>query len=607
MGRFKQDNGNREKIFRIILYLKDTMKVLSGIINTLFRFIFNLTVLFFLLLFIFYIGFVHTEHQVSQMTFAFRYILLILFTSKLILGIIFPEKRYFSLIFRLVILLISLVIILSNSTLVDHELRFWSRFYGNGMVITGCFMVAMLEIHRLFWRISSINFPPALIFSSSFLIIIIIGSGLLMLPNSRTIPMKYLDGLFTSVSAVCVTGLSVVNTAESFTFMGKIIILCLIQIGGLGMMTFTGFFSYIFTSNTTLQERMLLQDIFSEESLGNLIKILIKIILVTLIAEGAGAIVIYQSLGNEISGRWFFAVFHSVSAFCNAGFSTLQNGLMAPETSNNILLLSVIMILIVTGGLGFPVIIRVYAVIKNKFIIFFDKIRKIDVHSKRERLDAGSSIVLRTTAFLLIAGALVFYLVERRTSMSGFDNPHMIFISLFNSVTARTAGFSMRSIATLGYPAVFIIIFLMWIGASPGSTGGGIKTSTFSIAVRVAWSNIRGRRTLEIKNREITQGTISRVLAIIVLSLIFIGAGFFSLLLSEPGRDPSHLLFEAVSAFSTVGLSITDTSTISQTGKGIIILLMFIGRVGPLTLLTGMFISGRRRYYKYPSGSIAIN
>jgi trk system potassium uptake protein len=607
MGRLKPDNGNREKIFKIILYLKDTIKVLSGIFNTLFRFIFNLTVLFFLLLFIFYIGFVHTEHQVSQMTFAFRYILLILFISKLILGIISPEKRYFSLIFRLVVLFISLIMLLSNSALVDNSLRFWSRFYGNGVVITGCFMVAMLEIHRLFWRISSINFPPALIFSSSFLIIIIIGSGLLMLPNSRTVPLKYLDGLFTSVSAVCVTGLSVVNIAESFTFMGKIIILCLIQIGGLGMMTFTGFFSYIFTSNTTLQERMLLQDIFSEESLGNLIKILIKIVLVTLIAEGVGAIVIYHSLGSEISGQWFFAVFHSVSAFCNAGFSTLQNGLMAPETSNNILLLSVIMILIVTGGLGFPVIIRVYAVIKNKIIIFIDKIRKIDGHFRRERLDAGSSIVLRTTAFLLIAGALVFYLVERETSMSGLGTPQKIFISLFNSVTARTAGFSMRSITAIGYPAVYMMIFLMWIGASPGSTGGGIKTSSFSIAVRVAWSNIRGRRSLEIKNREITQGTISRVLAIIILSLILISAGFFFLLISEPGRNPSHLLFEAVSAFSTVGLSITDTSTISQTGKGILILLMFIGRVGPLTMLTGLFISGRRRYYKYPSGSIAIN
>jgi Trk-type K+ transport system membrane component len=212
-----------------------------------------------------------------------------------------------------------------------------------------------------------------------------------------------------------------------------------------------------------------------------------------------------------------------------------------------------------------------------------------------------------TTISLLFGGALIFYAVECGTSMSGLSGMEQIFLSFFNSVTARTAGFNMSNLNLIGYPAIFLLIFLMWIGASPGSTGGGIKTTSFTIAAGSAWSIIRGRKRLDIFNREISHGTIIRVLAIIILSIIVTGTGFFLLLLSEPSKNPVHLLFESVSAFSTVGLSLADTSTLSQTGKGIIISLMFIGRVGPLTFLTGLFISGKKKYYKFPAGDLAIN
>jgi Trk-type K+ transport system membrane component len=398
-----------------------------------------------------------------------------------------------------------------------------------------------------------------------------------------------------------------VNTEASFTMMGKLIIMCLIQIGGLGMMTFTGFFSYIFTSKSTLQERMLLQDIFSSESIGNLFNILIKIVLFTFLAEAAGALIIYFSLSETMEGRGFFSLFHSVSAFCNAGFSTLSAGLMSPEASTNYVLLSSVSTLIIIGGLGFPVILRLYAIAKSKAVIFYDKISKKRFHTRIERLDAGSKIVMTTTFFLLLAGTLIFYFVERKSSMNGISVPDQLFISFFNSVTVRTAGFNMSDLTLLGYPAIFLMISLMWIGASPGSTGGGIKTSAFNIAVRSAWSNIRGNKSLEIGNREINPGTINRVLSIIILSLVVISTGFFFLLITDPGKNPVHLFIESVSAYSTVGLSLADTSTLSNTGKGIIMLLMFIGRVGPLTLLTGIFISERKKYYKYPGCDIAIN
>jgi trk system potassium uptake protein TrkH len=607
MEKEDQEKRKKERIFKILLYSGDRLKILTRILDALCRFFFSLAIIMFLMMFIYYIGFVQTDENSSKITVIFRTILLILFISKLIPGIISIEKKISSLFLRIVVLLLTILIILSNSGLVDHTLRFWSWFYGNGMIITGCFLISMLEVHRFFELISSVNFPPSLIFSSSFLVVILVGSGLLMLPNSRTVEISFIDALFTSVSSVCVTGLSVVNIAGSFTPMGKIIILFLIQIGGLGMMTFTGFFSFIFTSRTTLRERMLLQDMFSEASLGDLFKILIKIVLFTLLAELAGALVIYFSLDKDITGKVFFSIFHAVSAFCNAGFSTLSDGLMSPSVNTNYILLSAISILIILGGLGFPVFLRLYIVAKNKLIIMFNRLSGRRTHSRIERLDTGSKIVMVTTLLLLTGGALIFYFVERKTSMSGMSGKEQLFLSFFNSVTARTAGFNMSNLSLIGYPAVFLLIFLMWIGASPGSTGGGIKTSSFAIAAGSAWSIIRGRKRLDIFRREISHGTIKRVLAIIFLSLIVIGTGFFFLLLSDPAKNPVHLLFESVSAFSTVGLSLADTSTLSEAGKGVIMLLMFIGRVGPLTFLTGLFFSGKRDYFKYPGGEIAIN
>jgi Trk-type K+ transport system membrane component len=352
---------------------------------------------------------------------------------------------------------------------------------------------------------------------------------------------------------------------------------------------------------------MLLQDMFSEESLGNLFKILIKIVLFTLLAELAGAFVIYLSLDKDMAGKGFFSIFHAVSAFCNAGFSTLPDGLMSSSTSKNYILLSAISVLIIFGGLGFPVFLRLYVVVKSKIIIVLRILFGRTTHTRRERLDAGSKIVMITTLFLLAGGTLIFYIVERKSSMIGLNGKEQLFLSFFNSVTARTAGFNMSNLSLIGYPAIFLLIFLMWVGASPGSTGGGIKTSSFAIATGSAWSIIRGRNRLDIFNREISHGTIKRVLAIIILSVIVTGTGFFCLLLTDPSKNPVHLLFESVSAFSTVGLSLADTSTLSEAGKGIIMALMFTGRVGPLTLLTGLFISGKRKYYKYPVGDIAIN
>lgn len=608
MEQKSPDSGKDEKIFKFLLYTGDRLRIFLKYLESISLFLFSLTVFLFILMFIYYIGFDHSSENIRKMAVSFRITLQLMFIIRLILGLLSLKRRkIMPLFFRMLILLFSFMVILANSDPVKSSAGFRAVFNGNGMVITACFTLGIVEISKLFRLISSVNIPPALIFSSSFLLIILIGSGLLMLPNSNTVSIRYIDALFTSVSAVCVTGLTVVNTSTSFTEMGKIIIICLIQLGGLGMMTFTGFFSYIFTSRASLHERMLLQDLFSSESLGNLYNILIKIVLFTFAAEAAGALIIYFSLNEDIPGRSFISVFHSVSAFCNAGFSTFPDGLMSHQTIRNYTMLTAISVLIIFGGLGFPVIIRLFEVGKTRIVILRDYIFHRRFYSRRERLDSSGKIVLVTTLFLISFGTLIFFLVERKSSMTGMSLSEQFFLSYFNSVTARTAGFNMSNLSLIGYPAVFLIILLMWIGASPGSTGGGIKTSTFTIAVLSAWSNIRGRKNLEIANREINPGTLNRVLSIIFLSVMVIGIGFFCLLLSDPLKNPVYLLFEAVSAFSTTGLSLADSSTLSQTGKIIVIILMFTGRVGPLTFFTGLFFSGRKKYYKFPVGDISIN
>ena len=596
-----------EQLFKKLFILGDRFKAFIIRLSDLCRFGFLLSAVLFVVVFIYYIGFEKSADNLKDCQFSFRMILLVLAITKYFPEAIRWQKHgVVSYIFNFFLLILTFGVLAAN--LGGHEAggSGWHVFYGNSLVITAIFLVIVSESAGLFNLVSKANLSPAIIFSGSFLLIILAGTGLLLLPNSRTESLRVIDSLFTAVSAVCVTGLVVTDTATTFTEMGKIIIMCLIQIGGLGIMTFTGFFSYIFTSRSTFQERLLLKDIFSSQSIGNLFKILAKIILFTFFTELAGALIILASIGESVPHRFLFSAFHSVSAFCNAGFSTLSANLASPGIRNNYLLLSVIAILVILGGIGFPVLLKIYSFTKLQFIAIIRKIRRRRA-PVRDDFGISGRIVIVTTLALLIGGTVLYYFLEKGKDPVTDDNMKNLFTAFFNSVTARTAGFNMNDITRFGYPAIFLTIMLMWIGASPGSTGGGIKTSTFAIAVKTAWNGIRGRHTVEISKREINHSTIYRVLSIIILSIMVIGTGFFCLLLSEPAVNPVHLLYESVSAFCTVGLSIAGTSTFSDTGKIVLMILMFTGRIGPLVLLSGFLASKKKKYYTYPGTEILIN
>jgi trk system potassium uptake protein len=489
----------------------------------------------------------------------------------------------------------------------SSEIFLASTFSAVIVLITVLTMLFVSEGYKLFRIINTLKISPPLLFSMSFLFLIIVGSGLLMLPDVHTGTLSYLDALFTSVSAVCVTGLVAVDTATAFTMKGQLIIMMLIQLGGLGIMAFTGFFAFAFTGTISFEDRILLKDIFSSESLGGVFRLLLKIILLTFLIEALGAFLIYISINDQLDDPVFFSIFHSISAFCNAGFSIFSNGLADGALSGNYFFFLSIAALIILGGIGFPVVLSYYAVTKFYFLsILGFPFRKSPAKKIRVK-NAATRIVTITTFVLLITGTVFYFLLERNTSMADKGFGEQMMISFFGSVTSRTAGFNIIDMSALGYPAVLVIIGLMWIGASPGSTGGGIKTTTFAIAVSAAYNFIRGKHQIEVGYRRIGQETISRVLVVISLSILFIFFGYMFLLMAEPGHNPVFLLFETVSAYSTVGLSLAGTPSFGDPAKWVIIVMMFVGRVGPLTLLSGLFISNQKRYYRFPEHNLTIN
>jgi Trk-type K+ transport system membrane component len=281
--------------------------------------------------------------------------------------------------------------------------------------------------------------------------------------------------------------------------------------------------------------------------------------------------------------------------------------LYASDVRFNSTLHITVALLIILGGIGFPVLMSFYSRLKYSFAVLLRKLQGKFKPVNPVRKDVAGSIVIFMTVLLVIGGTIIYYLFESENSLKGNDNIHKIIISFFGSVSSRTAGFNISDLTLWSYPTVYLMIFLMWIGASPGSTGGGIKTTTFALAFRTAWNNIRGRERIKISNREISNSTVSRVLSIVFLSLMLIGGGFFCLLLTESGKDPAYLLFECFSAYGTVGLSIADSGTFSSAGKIVDIILMFVGRVGPLTLFTGLLVSSRKIYSKYPEVDLVIN
>ncbi|MBI0575910.1 TrkH family potassium uptake protein [Neobacillus cucumis] len=435
---------------------------------------------------------------------------------------------------------------------------------------------------------------PPKILVLGFALIILIGALLLTMPISTTNGqgLSFLNALFTATSATCVTGLVVVDTGTTFTMFGQLVILFMIQIGGLGFMTFATLFAFLIGKRISLKERILLQESLNNLSMEGIVRLARRILIFTAVIEltGASLFALRFSFDMPLGKAIYYGIFHAISLFNNAGFDLMGefHSLTSYVDDPSVVLTSCA--LITLGGIGFIVMNEIYE---------FRVSKRLSLHTK---------IVLMTSLFLLVVGTIGVFSFE-------YANPKTLkplsflgkFLgALFQSVTARTAGANTISIGDMTHPSLFLIIILMFIGASPGSTGGGIKTTTFTTLIGAVWSQIRGKEDVIFYRQRIVYETIYKAITVAFSGLFLVVVITMLLTITESGKDFLMILFEATSAFATVGLSMGLTPELSHVGKGLIIFTMFAGRVGPLTIAFAVTMRRNPDAFRYPKGKIMI-
>jgi trk system potassium uptake protein TrkH len=429
-------------------------------------------------------------------------------------------------------------------------------------------------------------FQPAQILAISFSSAILVGTLLLMIPAfSAAGRLSFVDALFTSTSAICVTGLVVVDTATHFTLAGQILILVLIQLGGLGIMTFSTMVLLAAGRPITIHDRILVQEGYHPGSPRNFKSLVKNIFLFTAVIEGSGFILLsFRFLREETWAKALFSgLFHSVSGFCNAGFSIYSDSLMGFR--GDVFVNLIMAHLIIFGGLGFLVIGET---VKSGGGLLKGKKLKLSLHSK---------MVLTSTTILIFGSFILFLVLEKDGALSAFSWKDKVLASFFQVITPRTAGFNTIDMTTLGTASVLLMMLLMFIGASPGSTGGGVKTSTFGVVLAFIRSKVAARESIHMFYRTIPQDNVVRAFTLISLSMSLIFVAGFVILINQPGMLMKDAFFEVFSGFGTVGLSLGITPQLSGLSKVTVILLMYAGRIGPLTLL--LAFSRRRALGKY--------
>lgn len=440
--------------------------------------------------------------------------------------------------------------------------------------------------------ISQWKLNPYQVLTLGFAALIFFGAFLLMTPWAAATgrPTPFIDALFTSTSAVCVTGLVVVDTGTHWSLFGQLVIIALIQFGGLGIMAMATLFAIMLGKRIHLRERLLMQEALNQLSMSGVVRLMLYVIKATLLIEFAGGTILavrwYQDLGWQ---GVYFGYWHAVSSFCNAGFDLFGGfksltGYVEDWTVN-----LTVSSLIILGGLGFTVLADIWT---NR------SFSKLELHSK---------VVLVTTVGLIAGGALLIFLIEadNPATLANLSWQGKLLGSYFQSVSPRTAGYNTLDIGKLEDATLFFMVLLMFIGASPTSTGGGIKTTTFAVMLSAIYAMIRGREEAEIFHRRISQQLVYKAFSVMFIASLLVIAITMLLSVTE-GAPFLNLLFEVVSAFGTVGLTAGITPTLSISGKILIILTMFAGRVGPVTLALAIALRQNKDTIRYPEGKVII-
>ena len=486
---------------------------------------------------------------------------------------------------------------------------FWHSLE-RGLTYIIVLLLSVIQLSKQIFVVLRSRVKAEVLFATSFLFIILLGAVLLMLPNATYDGITFVNALFTSTSAVCVTGLTVVDTSATFTPTGLVILLFLIQVGGIGVMTFTSFFAMSFLSGTSFHDQFVMKNLLNEASLSDIFRTVVYIVLTTFIIEGVGVYLVYLQIQDVagIGNKFFFSLFHGVSAFCNAGFSTLPGNLYDPLIRHIYGLQVILAFLIIFGGIGFPILfnyVRLFHYwIRNNIKCLFGLRYKVE-HQPRI-VSTTTRIVLPATLVLLVVGTGLFWIFENHNTLEGMSVTGKFATAFMGAVTPRTAGFNNVDMSILHTSTIFLTIVLMWIGAAPMSTGGGIKVTTFVIALKNIWALLKGQDRVIIARRQLTRENVNRAHAIIVLSILWTILAVFALILLEPEATITQAVFEITSALGTVGLTLNLTPTLCVASKIIVSLTMFVGRVGLITLLACFIHSQEAKLYTYPDETVIL-
>ena len=526
---------------------------------------------------------------------------------------LFSVKKLKARIFNLVVWMIVLFTLAkvmdlqAEGLLVDTNRFLLNKILINILVI----LVFFIEISSILQLIYRRGLNPSLLFITSFAIFILVGTIMLYFPNATNVYISPIDAFFTAASSVCLTGLMVIDM-NNFTTFGLVIIMLLIQIGGFGIMTFAGLLAYAVAGGASFRSQMAFREMMNRDNLNNIIRFVYQVIIVTIFFETIGAFFIYFSLDSALFERKldmiFFSVFHAISGFCNAGITTLTLGMNDPAIKFNYPFQLVIAILFILGGLGFPIVFNLYAYLKIKAKNVYRRIFKIPMRDHIPRLiNINSRLALVVSGILIIVGLVTYIVFEQNATL----RQHPTFFgklvtSFFGAVTPRTAGFNTIDTTALAFPTIMVYILFMWIGASPGSMGGGIKTTTIGVAVLNVISIIQGKDRTEFSGAEISQNSIRRAFAIILISFAITGLSIFLISISDNDKGLLNIAFESFAAFSTTGLSLGITADLSTFSKFVLILTMFVGRVGVITIFIAFVQQSQQLYYRYPKEEITF-
>ena len=516
------------------------------------------------------------------------------------------------------LLMLTLIPIIVEFFKIDHNIGLISILGNREAHLLILFLIALIELSNTVITSMGRKTNPALAMAVSFMFIILAGSGLLLMPRciQPGVHLSWIDSLFTATSAVCVTGLTTIDVPSTFTSFGQMVIIMLIQVGGLGIMTITSFFALFFMSNTSIYSQMLVRDMVSSKSLASLWSTLLNIFGFTAALELAGAVCIFLNIhgtiGLDLRHELFFSVFHSVSAFCNAGFSNYPDGMSAPVlmVGGHCWLYVILSLLIILGGIGYPVLVNMKAVVTKRVRVLWRWLRgrRYASLSIPNLYDLNTKIVLKTTAVLIVSGTVLIAFFEWDNTFAGLQTHEKLTQAFFNAVSPRTAGFISVNLNSMCLQSIFIYTLLMWIGGASQSTAGGVKVNAFAVAILNIRSILRGSDRVEFAGREVSTDSIRRANAAVFVSVVVLSFFVFLVTLTDPDLPLKAIVFECVSAFATVGSSLGITSQLQDASKVLLVVLMFIGRVGVVTLAQGLLKQYKNQnYYKLPQDNITIS